>query len=61
MASIAYVGGGLFVLLFLVPFLDRSPRRRWRERPRATGAAVVLLLALAAVTVKVWIFNPRGH
>lgn len=60
-ASIAFVIAGVFGLLFLVPFLDRSPRRRWRERPVAVGTMAVLLLVLAAVTVDVWIFNPKGH
>ncbi|MEU0684995.1 MULTISPECIES: cytochrome b N-terminal domain-containing protein [Streptomyces] len=60
-ASIAYVIAGVFGLVFLVPFLDRSPRRRWRERPYATSAALVLLAALAAITVQVWINNPKGH
>jgi len=43
-----------FGLVFLVPFLDRSPKRRWRERKVALSAAVVLLLALAATTIQVW-------
>lgn len=60
-ASIAYVIAGVFALLFLVPFLDRSPRRRWRQRPWATAGAVLLLLAMAAVTIQVWILYPKGH
>ncbi|QUW85827.1 cytochrome bc complex cytochrome b subunit (plasmid) [Streptomyces mirabilis] len=60
-ASIAFVIAGVFGLLFLVPFLDRGPKRRWRERPFATGSAVVLLLAIAAISVNVWIYNPKGH
>ncbi|MDH6522310.1 cytochrome b N-terminal domain-containing protein [Streptomyces sp. SAI-090] len=60
-ASIAFVIAGVFGLLFLVPFLDRGPGRRWRERPWAMGTAVVLLLAIAAISVNVWIYNPKGH
>ncbi|MDX3763823.1 cytochrome b N-terminal domain-containing protein [Streptomyces mirabilis] len=60
-ASIAWVIAGVFGLILLVPFLDRSPRRRWRERKLALGAAAVLLLALAAITIEVWIANPKGH
>ncbi|MEV7797405.1 hypothetical protein AB0O68_36625 [Streptomyces sp. NPDC087512] len=60
-ASIAWVIAGVFGLIFLVPFLDRGPRRRWRERKLALGAATVLLLALAAITIEVWIANPKGH
>ncbi|MBN0043065.1 cytochrome bc complex cytochrome b subunit [Streptomyces actuosus] len=60
-ASIAYVIAGVFGLIFLVPFLDRSPRRLWRERKIAMTCAAVLLLALVAVTVEVWVNNPKGH
>ncbi|WP_367318662.1 cytochrome b N-terminal domain-containing protein [Streptomyces sp. HUAS ZL42] len=60
-ASIAWVIAGVFGLIFLVPFLDRSPRRRWRERKLALGAAAVLLLALVAITIEVWVANPKGH
>ncbi|MFI2372174.1 cytochrome b N-terminal domain-containing protein [Streptomyces sp. NPDC018833] len=60
-ASIAYVIAGVFGLIFLVPFLDRGPKRRWQERKGALAAAAVLLLALAAITVQVWIANPKGH
>ncbi|MGW7310984.1 cytochrome b N-terminal domain-containing protein [Streptomyces sp. NPDC054835] len=60
-ASIAYVIAGVFGLIFLVPLLDRGPKRRWRERKLALAAALVLLLALAAFTIQVWIANPKGH
>ncbi|MFF7643959.1 cytochrome b N-terminal domain-containing protein [Streptomyces canus] len=60
-ASIAFVIAAVFGLIFLVPFLDRGPKRRWQERPWATGSAVVLLLAIAAISVNVWIYNPKGH
>jgi len=60
-ASIAYILGGVFLLILLTPFLDRSPRRRWKDRPVAMGVAALVLLALLAVTVEVWINNPKGH
>jgi len=60
-ASIGIVIAVVFGLLFLVPFLDRSPRRWWRDRPIVISIAVVLLLVLIAVSVNVWIFNPHGH
>ncbi|MGW5723389.1 cytochrome b [Amycolatopsis sp. NPDC003865] len=60
-AAIGFVILGVFLLLFAVPFLDRSPKRRWRERPIAVTVMVVILLALVAVSVNVWIFNPKGH
>ena len=48
-------------LIFLVPFLDRSPRRRWQERKVSIGIAVVVFAALFAISVFVWINNPNGH
>lgn len=59
--SVAVGLAALFGLIYLVPFPDRSPRRRWHERPVAMGVAAVLLLALIAISVYVWINNPHGH
>ncbi|WBP85106.1 cytochrome b N-terminal domain-containing protein [Kitasatospora cathayae] len=60
-ASIAIVIFALFALIIAVPFLDRGPRRRWQERKVSMGIALVLLAALVAITVEVWINNPKGH
>ncbi|GAA3803251.1 cytochrome b [Streptomyces chiangmaiensis] len=60
-ASIVYVIVGVFGLIFLVPFLDRSPHRLWRQRKIAMAVATALLLSILAVTVEVWINNPKGH
>lgn len=60
-ASIAVVIAVVFGLVFLVPLLDRSPRRKWRERKIAMGCAAALLPAIVAITVEVWINNPKGH
>jgi quinol-cytochrome oxidoreductase complex cytochrome b subunit len=60
-ASVGMSIAGLFGLIFLVPFLDRSPRRRWQERKVSMGIAAGLLLTLAAISVNVWINNPHGH
>ncbi|MER5848098.1 hypothetical protein ABT126_13830 [Streptomyces sp. NPDC002012] len=38
--------------------VPQSRRRRWQERKLAMGAAPLLLLA---ITIKVWINNPKGH
>jgi quinol-cytochrome oxidoreductase complex cytochrome b subunit len=51
----------VFGLLYLVPFLDRSPRRRWQERPVTMAVAAVVVLILVAISVYVWINNPNGH
>ncbi|MFJ9011638.1 hypothetical protein [Streptomyces canus] len=60
-ASIDYVIAGVFGLIFLVPFLDRSPHRLWSKRTITMSVATVLLLSLIAVTVEVWVNNPKGH
>lgn len=60
-ASVGLIIALVFGLLFLVPFLDRSPRRHWRERKVSMAALLIVLLAMAAITVNVWINNPRGH
>ena len=62
--GVASVGAAIaivFGLIFLVPFLDRSPRRRWQERKLALSAAALILLVLAAITIYVWINNAKGH
>jgi len=42
---------GLFVLLLiLLPFIDRSPKRHFRNRPYASIAAVVVVLGIGALT-----------
>lgn len=60
-ASVGIAIAVLFGLIFLVPFIDRSPRRRWRERPLAMTAAAVILLTMIAISINVWIYSPRGH
>jgi ubiquinol-cytochrome c reductase cytochrome b subunit len=56
LSAILWGSGILFALLVLLPFLDRGPRRPWRQRPVvmvvtvAVIAALVVLSALLAVT-----------
>jgi len=59
--SVGLAIAAVFGLIFLVPFIDRSPRRRWQERKVSMVIAAVILLLMAAVTVYVWINNPNGH
>jgi mono/diheme cytochrome c family protein len=50
----AVIPGIAVALLFLVPFLDRSPYRNWRKRKLAVaimGAVVIGIIALTAVAV----------
>jgi ubiquinol-cytochrome c reductase cytochrome b subunit len=60
-ASVGAVIALLFGLMYLVPFIDRSPRRRWQERKVSMAIVVLLLLVLTAISINVWIFNAKGH
>lgn len=60
-ASVGVAIGVLFLLLFAVPFLDRSPARHWRQRKLSMATAGAVLLFLATVTLYVWANNPKGH
>lgn len=46
-----YGGGAIFLLLTLVPFVDRSPNRHWRERPHAVALAALVLVTVATLTI----------
>ncbi|NMR21581.1 cytochrome b N-terminal domain-containing protein [Cellulomonas fimi] len=60
-ASVGIVMGAVFLLLFLVPFLDRSTRRSWRERKLAVAVLALIALGMLAISIYVWINNARGH
>lgn len=40
----------LFLVLVLLPFVDRSPHRGWRKRPLAVAVVVTLLLAILGLS-----------
>jgi mono/diheme cytochrome c family protein len=41
-----------FAVLFLLPFLDRSPRRYYLNRPFITGGAVLVLIAVGVLSIQ---------
>ena len=50
---------GLFVvLLILLPFIDKSPKRHFRNRPYASIAAVVVVLGIGALSVAAVLESP---
>jgi ubiquinol-cytochrome c reductase cytochrome b subunit len=53
--------GALFGLLVLVPFIDRNPRRHWRERKLALGVGGLVLVAMIVLTVTMWGTAPASH
>jgi ubiquinol-cytochrome c reductase cytochrome b subunit len=61
LAAILWGAAILFALLIAVPFVDRNPERWWRRRPVATGAAVVVVLALVVLTVLTAVSSPAEH
>lgn len=48
--GILVIPGIFIVLLFVLPFADRNPRRRYRSRPIALGAAGVVILAVGVLS-----------
>lgn len=61
LSGILYGGGTLFLLLVLVPFVDRNPNRSWRRRPVAMTLGLLVVLALAALTVLMLFTTPETH
>lgn len=51
LAAIAWGMALFFVLLAILPFVDRGPERLWRRRPVAMTVAAVVLLVLVVLTV----------
>lgn len=61
LSSILYGGGALFLLLVIVPFVDRDPHRYWRHRPVAVVLGLVVLATLAALTILMAFTTPETH
>jgi len=59
--GILYGAGALFLLLIILPFVDRSPKRLWRERPVAMSLAVLVLLTIATLTVLMAFTTAKTH
>lgn len=61
LSGILYGGGALFLLLIILPFVDRNPNRLWRRRPVAMGFALLVLVVLAALTVLMAVTKAQTH
>jgi mono/diheme cytochrome c family protein len=46
------VPAAFFILLFVLPYIDRNPSRRYRSRPVALGAATVVAAAIVFLGVR---------
>ena len=49
--AILYLWTGLFVALLLVPLLDRSPSRDWRDRKLIVAVGALILVAIIILTI----------
>jgi len=61
LSGILYGGGALFLLLMIVPFVDRNPNRSWRRRPVAMTLGLLVVLTLTALTVLMLFTTPKTH
>lgn len=59
--GIVYGSAGLFVLLIIVPFVDRNPARHWRKRPVAMTLAALVLVAIAILTILMAFTTTETH
>jgi ubiquinol-cytochrome c reductase cytochrome b subunit len=51
LSGILWGGAGLFLILVLVPFVDRNARRHWRTRPVAISLATLVVVAIIVLTI----------
>ncbi len=59
--AILWGAGTLFALLVLLPFVDRSPRRGWRERPVVMTVVGLVALGLVVLTVLAAVTGAEQH
>src|SRR5512143_2266173 len=48
----AVIPGIAVLVLFLLPFLDRNPRRHWKQRKIALSVMGVIVLGMVALTIR---------
>jgi len=61
LSGILYGGGALFLLLVILPFVDRNPNRLWRRRPVAMGVGALVVLVLATLTILMFFTAAKTH
>jgi quinol-cytochrome oxidoreductase complex cytochrome b subunit len=59
--AILWGSGGLFVLLYAVPFIDRNPQRWWRKRPVAMGIGLAVLATMAILSIMTLFTTATAH
>jgi quinol-cytochrome oxidoreductase complex cytochrome b subunit len=59
--GILYGGAALFLLLTILPFVDRNPNRHWRKRPIAMALGALVLVIIATLTILMAFTTPKTH
>jgi ubiquinol-cytochrome c reductase cytochrome b subunit len=59
--GILYGSGALFLLLVLLPFVDRNPERSWRRRPVAMALGLIVLVSIVALSLLMLATTPKSH
>ncbi len=59
--GILYGGAAFFLLLMAVPFVDRNPKRYWRDRPVAMALGLLVLLTLTVLTILMAFTTAKTH
>lgn len=54
----AVLPGLAVALLFLLPFIDRNPRRHWKNRKFAAGLMSVIVIGMVALTIRAVVTTP---
>ncbi|MBN9328337.1 cytochrome b N-terminal domain-containing protein [Cellulomonas sp. 73-145] len=61
LAGILWGELAFFALLAALPFIDRNPRRAWRQRPVAIAAASILFVIVAVLTTLMAVTPAKQH
>ncbi len=61
LSGILYGGGALFLLLGILPFIDRGPQRLWRRRPVAMALGLLVLVTLTVLTILMAFTTAKTH
>jgi ubiquinol-cytochrome c reductase cytochrome b subunit len=61
LSGILYGGAALFILLILVPFVDRNARRHWRSRSVAMTLAAIVFVAIVVLSILAVLLPTAKH
>ncbi|MEO5609269.1 MAG: cytochrome b N-terminal domain-containing protein [Ornithinibacter sp.] len=61
LSGILYGGAAFFLLLMAVPFVDRNPKRYWRDRPVAMALGLLMLVTLTVLTILMVFTTAKTH